>query len=83
MLHTHYRLCELQLQPGMGLHSRCPSFPQAYVCLQSITLQYQMDQTVATADKPPVILARMPNSFVQNVGAALRYDLCKVCTETP
>lgn len=40
--------------------------------MQSVTLQYQADQTVATADKPPVVLGRMPDSFVQKVGSALR-----------
>ena len=44
------------------------------VCtLQSITLEYRMDQTVATADTPPVVLGRMPAHFVESMAAALRH----------
>lgn len=32
-----------------------------------------MDQTVATADTPPVVLGRMPAPFVQSMGPALRH----------
>ncbi|KAL3143993.1 hypothetical protein ABBQ32_003801 [Trebouxia sp. C0010 RCD-2024] len=39
---------------------------------QGITLEYRMDQTVATADTPPVVLGRMPAPFVQSMGPALR-----------
>lgn len=31
-----------------------------------------MDQTVATADDPPVVLGRMPDSFVAAVAGKLR-----------
>ena len=31
-----------------------------------------MDQTVATADNPPVVLGRMPVEFVRSVGPSLR-----------
>lgn len=39
---------------------------------QGITLEYRMDQTVATADTPPVVLGRMPAPFAQSMGSALR-----------
>lgn len=43
------------------------------VCVvQSVTLEYRMDQTVATADTPPVVLGRMPAHFVESMGTALR-----------
>ena len=32
-----------------------------------------MDQTVGTADSPPVVLGRMPAQFVQSMGSALRH----------
>lgn len=41
--------------------------------LQSVTLEYRMDQTVATADNPPVVLGQMPHEFVQSMGMGLRY----------
>ena len=41
--------------------------------LQGITLEYRMDQTVATADHPPVVLGRMPTPFVQSMSPALRH----------
>lgn len=41
--------------------------------VQSITLEYRMDQTVATADTPPVVLGRMPAHFAESMGAALRH----------
>ena len=43
------------------------------LALQSITLEYRMDQTVATADNPPVVLGQMPHEFVQSMGVGLRY----------
>ena len=43
------------------------------VYVQGITLEYRMDQTVATADSPPVVLGRMPAHFAQSMGAALRH----------
>lgn len=43
--------------------------------LQSVTLEYRMDQTVATADSPPVVLGQMPHDFVQKMGSGLRYGL--------
>ena len=44
------------------------------VCVvQSVTLEYRMDQTVATADTPPVVLGRMPAHFAESMGAALRH----------
>ena len=44
------------------------------VCVvQSITLEYRMDQTVATADTRPVVLGRMPAHFAESMGAALRH----------
>ncbi|DBA77616.1 TPA: hypothetical protein ACH3X1_009415 [Trebouxia sp. C0004] len=39
---------------------------------QSVTLEYRMDQTVATADSPPVVLGKMPQDFVQRMGSGLR-----------
>lgn len=39
---------------------------------QSVTLEYRMDQTVATADSPPVVLGQMPQDFVQKLGSGLR-----------
>ncbi|DBA86304.1 TPA: hypothetical protein ACH3X2_005543 [Trebouxia sp. C0005] len=39
---------------------------------QSVTLEYRMDQTVATADSPPVVLGQMPHDFVQKMGSGLR-----------
>lgn len=41
--------------------------------MQGITLEYRMDQTVATADTPPVVLGRMPAPFAQSMGSALRH----------
>ena len=55
--------------------------------LQSVTLEYRMDQTVATADSPPVVLGQMPQDFVQKMGSGLRYGLAYIvrlgdCTGT-
>lgn len=35
---------------------------------QQVVLEYRMDRTVATADDPPVVLGRMPDAFVQQLG---------------
>lgn len=48
--------------------------------VQSVTLEYQMDQTVATADTPPVVLGRMPVQFVESMGAALRCTIAYCLT---
>ncbi|KAI7835612.1 hypothetical protein COHA_010489 [Chlorella ohadii] len=39
---------------------------------QQVVLEYRMDRTVATADDPPVVLGRMPDAFVQQLGDKLR-----------
>lgn len=48
-----------------------------------------MDQTVATSDDPPVVLGRMPDSFVAaaagklRVGKLLRFSIREVSTGLP
>ncbi|MEW5298940.1 MAG: hypothetical protein WDW36_002009 [Sanguina aurantia] len=39
---------------------------------QNVALEYRMDQTVATSDDPPVVLGRMPDSFVAAAAGKLR-----------
>ena len=39
---------------------------------QHLVLEYRMDRTVATADEVPVVLGRMPESFVAQMGGRLR-----------
>ncbi len=45
--------------------ARCAGVPLAQ---QQVVLEYRMDRTVATADDPPVVLGRMPDAFVQQLG---------------
>ena len=35
---------------------------------QQVVLEFRMDRTVATQDEAPVVLGRMPESFVQQLG---------------
>lgn len=42
---------------------------------QQVVLEYRMDRTVATADDPPVVLGRMPDAFVQQLGCG-----CPLCS---
>jgi len=68
---------------GVTLVAACGMYvltPHLVWVLQSVTLEYRMDQTVATADSPPVVLGQMPHDFVQKMGSGLRYGLaCTLC----
>lgn len=70
-------LCTVSLQTA-AQHSACEevlldtAYKHVMYIVQSVTLEYQADQTVATADTPPVVLGRMPAQFVESMGAALR-----------
>ena len=66
-----------------SIHAAASASCRAHKCLpfaicnlacdmQSVTLEYCMDQTVATSDSPPVALGRMPAQFVKSMGSALR-----------
>ena len=39
---------------------------------QQVVLEFRMDRTVATQDEAPVVLGRMPESFVQQLGCGGR-----------
>ena len=48
------------------------SSPEQRTVPQAVVLEYRMDRTVATADDPPVVLARMPADFVDRMGPRLK-----------
>ena len=67
--------CYSQCNPLLlkALHVKNTAYTHLVCIVQSVTLEYRMDQTVATADNPPVVLGRMPAHFVQTMAAALRH----------
>lgn len=49
--------------------SGCPRLTAGVpLAQQQAVLEYRMDRTVATQDDPPVVLGRMPDAFVQQLG---------------
>ena len=58
--------------PRARLLTGCPCLPRLLagvpLAQQQVVLEYRMDRTVATADDPPVVLGRMPDAFVQQLG---------------
>jgi snurportin-1 len=37
-----------------------------------VVLEYRMDSTVATSDDPPIVLGKLPDAFVVQMGEKLR-----------
>jgi len=42
---------------------------------QAVVLEYRMDHTVATSDDPPIVLGKLPESFVSQMGKKLKVGM--------